>query len=286
MLDARCKLGRMLAGAAAIAVTFAAGEVRAQPDDVDPFHWGYAAAFGGGDYRLGDGTEARIARARFGVWLRETPEEGGMGVRLLLPVTVGIQNLDDDAVPPGRPTDRLEEVSFMPGVLLEHNLGEHWTLRTQAQLGWGKELRGDEESAVIGGVGIRSRLRLGKAPGRPALIGGLLWAGFDLEGGERRSLLRLTQALEFEIPVPQWRFRGRPMRLLPHVLGDWYYRPPPALAFGDDDAEKLDSEWQIGLAAGRDGGFQILIFKFESVGVAYRFSDQSEGLRLYLNSVF
>ena len=76
------------------------------------------------------------------------------------------------------------------------------------------------------------------------------------------------------------------MRWRPHVLKDWYYRPPPALSYGDDDAEQVDDEWQLGLAAAREDGFKILFFRFEAVGIAYRFSDYSNGLRFYLNSVF
>jgi hypothetical protein len=76
------------------------------------------------------------------------------------------------------------------------------------------------------------------------------------------------------------------MRWRPHVLKDWYFRPPPALAYGDGGVERLDDEWQLGLAAAREDGFKFLFFRFEAVGIAYRFSDHSSGLRLYLNSVF
>jgi hypothetical protein len=273
---------------AACACALPCGVALAQPADVDPFHWGYAAAFGGGTYRLGDGTEAQIVRARFAVRLRETQtDEGrGPGVRLLLPVTIGIQNLDDDDLPPERPADRVEQVGFLPGVELEHEPGERWTVRTHAQLGWGKELQGTEGSARLASVGVRSRLRWDDAPGRPALINGLLWAGFDPDAGERRSMLRLTAAVELDIRVPRWEFRDQSMHLLPHVLADRFYRPPPALAFGDDEAEHLESEWQIGVAAGREQGFSLLGFEFETVGIAYRFSEHSDGIRFYLNSVF
>lgn len=279
----------LTAAATLLAAVVAPGAVvLAQPDDVDPFDWGYAAAFGGGTYRLGDGTEAQIVRARFAVRLRETQTDQGRGpgLRLLLPVTIGIQNLDDDDLPPERPADRVEQLGFMPGAELEFAPGERWTVRTHAQLGWGKELESAKRGARLGAVGVRSRLRWDDAPGRPALINGLLWAGFDPDDGERRSLLRLTAALEFDLRVPRWEFRDQPMHLLPHVLAERFYRPPPALAFGDDEAEHLESEWQIGVAAGREQGFSLFGLQFENVGIAYRFSAHSDGIRFYLNSVF
>ena len=76
------------------------------------------------------------------------------------------------------------------------------------------------------------------------------------------------------------------MRWRPHVLKDWYDRPPPTLELGDDDAELLGGEWQLGVAAARDDSFEILGFEFDAVGIAYRFSDHSSGIRFYLNSVF
>src|SRR5690606_22414444 len=90
--------------ALALAATAIAGlPAAAQTADVDPFHWGYAAAFGRGAYRLGDGTEAEIYRAEFKPPLRRNAEAGGEGggpiVRLVLPVTLGLQNLDDDLLP-------------------------------------------------------------------------------------------------------------------------------------------------------------------------------------------
>lgn len=256
-----------------------------QNPDVDPFHWGYAPMFGSGVYRLGDGTEARVVRAPLRKTLREAGE-ARVGVRLFFPVTVGFQNLDDEALAPGRRDDRVEHASFLPGVEVEFLPGERLTLRTRAQLGWGTELEGMEESARLAAVGVRSRIGWSDAPGRPALINGVLWAGFDREHGERRSMLRLTNALEFDIRVPRWEFRDQPMRLLPHILGDWYYRPPEALAFGDDEFAQLEREWQVGLAAGREQGFELLGLEFDSVGIAYRFSEHSDGIRLYVNSVF
>jgi hypothetical protein len=258
---------------------------RAQTQDTNPFHWAYAASFGGGVYRLGDGTEAQTYRGNFSVRLRET-EDHRAGVRLLLPVALGLQNLDDDALPVDRPSDKIEHIAFLPGVELEHRAGERWTLRTRAHFGRAEELEGTKQSARLAAVGLRSRVAFDEAPGSPALINGILWTGFDPSGGARRSLLQFTAGIELDIPAARWRVRDSPMRWRPHVLKDWYYRPPPALAFGDEGFERLDDEWQLGVAAAREDGFKILFFRFEAVGVAYRFSEHSAGVRFYLNSVF
>jgi hypothetical protein len=269
----------------AVGSSLAAAPSFAQPTDVDPFHWAYAPSLGSNVYRLSDGTESQTYRARTSLAVREA-EANTAGIRVLLPFAFGVENLDDDIRPLDRGADQIEHVGFLPGVELEHLVGARWTLRTRAQLGYGKELEGAEESARLAAVGLRSRVEFADAPGRPALITGLLWTGFDASNDERHSLLRFTTGLEFDVRAARWEFRDSPMRWRPHVLKDWYYRPPPALAFGDDDAQLLDDEWQIGVAAARENGFKIWFFEFEAVGVAYRFSEHGEGLRFYLNSVF
>ncbi len=200
-------------------------ECTAQNDDVGPFHVAYAAMFGSGVYRLSDGTEAAVFRANFSKHLRAPPSEGGAGpgVRLLLPVTVGQQKRGDGELSLDGPTERVKQAAFLPGIELEFAPAERWTLRTRAQAGrsWqldGAELEGVEPSARLAALGVRSRLMWSDAPGRPALINGLLWAGIDPSDSERDSLLRFTTALELDVGVPRWEFRGEPMRLRPHVL--------------------------------------------------------------------
>jgi hypothetical protein len=258
----------------------------AQTPDVDPFHWGYALAFGTGVYRLADGTEARVVRLPLSKQLRDPAASRGPGIRLLLPFAVGVQRFDEDDLPPDRPADRVEQAAFLPGVELELPRSERWTLRVRGQAGWGTELEGEEDAARVLAVGIRSRLLWPGAPGRPALINGLLWAGVDPGLAERSSMLRLTNGLEFDVAVPRWKFRDETMHLKPHVLGDWYYRPSGAIAFGADDSEHLRHEWQVGLAAGRETGFKLLWFELDSIGVAYRFSEVSAGIRFFIGSIF
>lgn len=280
-MSARAAIARLVLAS----VAFAAASATAQTEDTDPFHWAYATSFGGGVYRLGDGTEARTYRGNFSVRLREARDDRA-GLRLLLPVAVGLQELDDDDLPLDRPADKIEHAAFLPGIELEHLVGRRVTLRSRAQLGHAEELEGTEQSARLAALGLRSRIAFDRAPGRPALISGILWTAFDPTEGERRALLRLTAGVELDVRAARWQVRGSPMRWRPHALKDWYYRPPPALGYGDDDAALLDDEWQLGLAAAREDGFKVLFFRFEAVGVAYRFSDHSSGLRLYFNSVF
>lgn len=256
-------------------------------DDADPFHAAYSAAFGRGRYTLGDGTWADIYRGNFSKKFRDSRAEGGerAGIRLLLPIAVGEQALEDEDIPAGREDRRVEHASFLPGVELEFAPGERWILRTRAQIGAAKDFETDGQSAALATVGVRSRVTFREAAGRPSLINGVLWAGFDPDDGERRSLVRFTTGVEFEVPAARWRVRDGSMSFRPHVLWDGYYRPSARSPAAGRYAQ-VDSEWQLGVAAQRDDGFKLLFLRFDAVGVAYRFSEHSAGLRIYLNSAF
>jgi hypothetical protein len=276
--------GRTLARCAVCAALVAAPCI-AQTEDREPFDWAYATALGSGVYRLGDGRDTQTYRGNFSVSLRDA-EDDRAGVRLLLPAALGVENTDDDIRPFEQGSPDVEHAGFLPGVELEHLIGERWTLRTRAQIGYAKELAGTEQSARLAAVGLRSRVEFAEAPGKPALISGLLWTGFDSSADERQSLLRFSAGLEFDIRAARWRVRDSPMHWRPHVLKDWYYGERPTPADGTNDAEVLNDEWQFGIAASREDGFKILFLKFAAVGVAYRFAEHGNGLRFYLNSVF
>jgi hypothetical protein len=86
--------------------------------------------------------------------------------------------------------------------------------------------------------------------------------------------------------VPRWQFHGEAMHLMPHVLNDWYFDTVDFFSVVDESVEPLATEWEVGLAARRDQPFSIFRFKFDRVGIAYRFSEDSRGIRLMFSSIF
>jgi len=258
-----------------------------ESDDPDQLFWGYAPMFGTGVYRQSGGDGVAILRVSPSIEIRDAAavrRGANFGVRLLLSFSAGVDHAVGEGLPPDFSED-LEHAAFLPGVELEFP-AERFALRVRAEFGWGTELSGEEPSAWLSSFGVRSRLTWPDAAGRPALISGLLWAGYNPEGGEPRSLARLSQGLEFDVGVPRWQFRGETMHLMPHVLAEWFFEPPEWFELGYEGSRHDEMDWQIGLAARRELGFEILGFEFDAVGLAYRFSDRGDGVRLYLNSIF
>jgi hypothetical protein len=251
-------------------------------------HWAYATTLGSGVYELGEGVEMLVVRAPFSWrWRASDPSKRcGCGLMLLLPVTVGVQNFELDELLAGGIPDRVEQVSFLPGVEIELPRNERWTLRLRAQLGWGTELAGDRESALIYAMGVRSRLLWPERKLRPAWISGLQWAGYHAQPGERQSLVRLTNGIELEVAVPRLKFRYDPMRLMPYVLNDRYVESIHFFSVADEGVHDLDAEWEVGVAAGRARPFSFFGVKFDRVGLGYRFSEESRGIRFVFGSIF
>lgn len=285
---ARAFAGAVLACAAAHAV--GAQELGAERQ----FNWAYAAAFGTGTYELteGGGTVS-VLRVPLHVTLREPNSGQGCrcGVRLLLPIMIGIEDFDfgdlgNIAEIEDLP-ERTNEFAFFPGIEVVLPRTEHWTLKVTAQIGEGVRKDGDRERTRIYGAGLRSRYAWPLAPGRPSIITGLYWSAFEPEDdGDLEDLARFSAGLEFDVGVPRWQFNDAGMRLIPHVLANWYFRPVEIDPILSGESIDLDREWEVGLAAGRDEGFSVLRLKFDRVGLAFRQSADSRGIRIYVGSVF
>ncbi len=260
----------------------------AQGAPASSFHWAYAATFGTGVYRLGDETQVFVVQVPISWTLRKPDENerGALGIRVLFPVTLGVETLDLKSLLEGPLSDRVEQFSFMPGVELEFPVSARWRLKTRAQLGWGTQLGSSSDRAWLYSLGLRSRYAWPDAPGHPAWISGVLWSGYNPRLGPSESLAKLSNGVEFDLTLSRWRFHGERMHLAPHLLADWYFNTADFFSLDENVFKQLDREWEIGLSAGRDKPFSILKKEFNRIGFALRYSDDSVGIRFFLNSIF
>lgn len=250
------------------------------------FHWAYAANFGTGRYTVADDSEVLVVRIPVRVRLREANPQSRCNctIRLLAPLTLGVETFDRGAA--GDLPGTAWHVGLLPGVELEFARSERWTLRVQAQAGWGTHKYVTRENAFIYAAGIRSRLAWPRAPGRPAMINGLLLSGYVPGGGTRESMARVSNGVEFDLHLHRWQFREHTMRLMPHLLSNWYVDPVDARALADGRTGGIDSEWEAGVAAGRTRPFRILGFRLDRVGVGIRESSAGTGVRIFFGSIF
>ncbi len=275
----------------AVAVMFVSGQPARAQTNSDPnlVHWAYAILFGTGVYRVGDSLDALVVRVPVGWTLSEADaqrtEGCRCGLRLLFPLTIGIQDFDFSEIVDQDLSLRVQQVSFVPGVRLEFPVSTRWTLRANAQVGWGTETGDGSESAWIYTAGVHARRVF---PGKrfdPVFVSGYDFAGYEPSTGNRDSLSRLTVGIETAHKIGK-RQADEALYLEPHAMGFFYFQNPQFPSFDEVLDFDLNREWELGLSVGRKQPFKLWWFKFDRIGLAYRFSDDGSGIRIVMNSIF
>ena len=231
------------------------------------FHWAYAASFGTGVYRIGD-SEVFALHIPLSWQLRKSfvneSNEWRLGVKILFPITLSVQNFDFSGGIPDLFPDRIEQWSFTPGVEIEVPVNSRWTLRAKSLFGWGTELGGGDESAWIYGANLRSRFTFEPfKSGKLNLLNGFSWTGYTPNQGGDQSISRLMTGLELIYPAGLWKIGGQQVYLKPHLVNYLYFNDVEFPFSQENQFTTLDSEWEVGLAVGKKGNFKIWKVEFD-----------------------
>ena len=254
--------------------------------------WAYGAYFGTGYYELGTGEETYVLSIRPGRrWRNLAPDRprGAIGVELRVPVAIGAYHLDVTDLAGSLQLDNVSTVSAVPGVEIDVPMGERWSLKPLAYVGWGTQLDGDA-SAWIYWTGLKSRVRFGDEDFQWALVNSLTYVGYSDNAADRGNSLPLLTAFEFSRPLGEKKIAGKQVRLHWQVGYTDYLNEvdlnPAALAVTHTE---LDAEWELGMAfsTGADR-LQLWRFKWDRVGLVYRFSPDGEfrGIGIEFRSLF
>jgi hypothetical protein len=136
-----------LAAIAALAVftqAHAQDQPRASAEQL--VNYAFATQLGSGQYSI-SGRRLQIYRLPFYYTISE-PEEGGPGVRLTLPLTVGFVDFkSQDVLDIGLPENR-DTLSFVSGIEFDFELTPHWHLLPFARAGRAWDLASDSDATV------------------------------------------------------------------------------------------------------------------------------------------
>ena len=250
-----------------------------------PINWAFAAYFGTGHYRFDDGASAYVLTAR--PELAAAParlDEGGrsIGIELRFPVAIGAHDWDLRDLGSTLQFDNVNTLSFVPGAEIEIPVSARWSLKPFGHLGVGAQMSGDA-SAWIYWFGVKSRLRFPGSRFDWSLVNALTFVGYATDD-ERSSVRQLLTAAEFEHPL-KVKVAGEPVRLHWHIGYTSYLNEielrPRRLLF---DPVTIDDEWEVGAAFSTgDEALRLWRFKWDRVGMAYRFSSDGEfeGVRAF-----
>jgi len=255
---------------------------RTVEDDQDLINWYYAATFGTGIYTAGDRTVG-VLKIPVSRTLWDSTDDR-WGLRLILPVTLGVYDFSFDSVVEDGLPDRLNTFSFVPGLEFEKRIVPRWLLRPYVTAGMGWELDGDE-SAVIYDVGARSRFRMGEHRDTVfSLVNWLSMAGFKPSGGSHEPLGVFAIGVDAEVPFGGTLF-GRNVVLSIVPIYYYYFRRLRFPEFDDPD-NKVHEEGELAFSVLAKQPFKVLGMKVDRVGVALRHGNDISGVRIFTTLPF
>lgn len=252
-------------------------------------HWAYAAAFGTGVYQLGG--EARTYVFRFRPKIKTTFSfQNHLGGRkfyfdIRLPITLGLHDFDL-----GEIGDLLslnfQQISFTPGAMLQVPLRKNWDIQIFANIGAGAELKSSRNTALIYWGGINSRYQFNVFRTDFALLNSIGSYGHNPSNGEAGAISNLTTGLEWNPRLFKMEWGEEPLYLNTIVLYYYYFEGLDILWNSDRDPKTLSWEWEIGLSLSKKTPFRLWFLSFQRLGLGYRFSPESSGIRFFTSAVF
>lgn len=244
------------------------------PDSRGDASYSYAVFVGTGLYRLDD-RQIFVLRIPVSWQLREL-EPDQMGVKLLLPVAIGIQNFDnlDDLL--GFQFDDVQTISFVPGVELQFLPRPRWEVKpfVQGGVGW------DPDAGTVDfiyGLGARSNYVIPKGKAQIKVGGEYLLAGDKANDGGTSNINRLSLGIEYKHPI-RWSLFNRQTSMHWRLIGYNYIGGLTFKSFPDTESFDIDSELEIGFALSVDPALKIIGIPASHLGLGFRFSEHSRGI--------
>jgi len=246
------------------------------------YHWAYSPAFGTGVYQVGD-EETYVGTFKPKIKLRST-ENHRFGFNVRLPVSIGLQTISPEEFEFQNLRDNLTTISFVPGVEFYIPITRRWMLKAFGNAGWGTEVSGDQSAWIYFG-GVDSRFTFGWGQAELNLLNGLQWYGYTPNPGNSDAFGRFLAGLEADYPLGKTIFRGQQLLIRPHVLYYWYFNELDFRVFLDQPVS-INQEVELALSFGTKELNKFWLLWLDRIGIGYRFSEDSQGIRLFLRSVF
>ncbi len=273
-------MASLIAVLAAPAGAAAQTPLRASEEQV--VNYAFATQLGSGVYDI-SGRTLQIYRLPFGYALAQ-PSGRRPGVRLTLPVTVGIVDFKPrDVLDTGLP-ETLDTVSFVPGIELDFELTPHWHLRPFAEAGQSRELSGDADATVYS-LGAHAaalwseeridlRFRIGVTysavdPDAPLRSDDLLLLELGIEGRHALDVRLARHPLDWGVYVVSDTFADSPEEPLDRAA-----------------AEADPYQFEIGVTLGPRSRMTVWRIPVPRVGLGYRFGNDLGVWRLVFGAPF
>ena len=262
----------------ATALIFVSESLTAKSPDEDQsvVNYSYAVIFGTGVYEVKD-QEAFIFRVPLSYRVRE-PSRERPGIKLLLPALIGLYDYDHGKIFQGGSPGSAATLSFVPGLEFEYVMNERWRLKPYGQVGFGWDLKNNENSLIYVG-GINSHYRIPNQGKWHFALGNMLaYTGFDSDDGGTQSVGILGTGIDMIYPWGVHMF-GQETNLANYLIY-YLYLDNPSFKQGDNRSKSVSGEFEWGLALDFKKPRNLMGINFDRIGLGFRYGDNIKGIRL------
>lgn len=262
----------------ATALNFFSGPLTAKSSDKDQsvVNYSYATVFGTGVYKVKD-QKAFVFRVPLFYTVRE-PSRERPGIRLLLPAFTGFYDYDYNNISKVNSPGDAATLSFVPGLEFEYVMNEHWRLNPYGQVGFGRDLRNNENALIYVG-GVNSHYRIPNQGKLDFALGNMLaWTGFDPDDGSAQSMGILGVGIDMIYPWGLHLF-GKETSLANYLAYYWYL-DNPSFEQGGDRSKSVRGEIEWGMALDFRKPRNFMGIEFDRIGIGFRYGDNIKGIRL------
>lgn len=254
----------------------AAQEPPVEAESTGLANYPYSQDLGFGGYDAGQ-QNVVILRIPISYMIR-SPEDHPWGLRLRVPISFGIYNLNYEDFLGGIESERVRATTVVPEAEFLIPLGDHWTLKPRVGFGLGKDFHGGQTiylgTSRLQGVYTRPWKNLVFTFGS-----GAEYSFSDSRDGLydddfARLEIGLDTLIPFGIDVGK-----RRVDFSLYVLGRHYFR---ALVFGQvlDEPIVIEQEGEIGITFGSTPKPRIWKFPIPRLLIGYRFGENLRGIRI------
>lgn len=210
--------------------------------------------------------------------------EDQWGIKLLFPVTFGVLGLDAiDNIGDLISLD-ISALSLVPGAELQIPVRRNWVLKPFGKAGGGRDLSAGGKSAFIYSAGLKSSYTIPWKDFTFTLGNEISFDGFVPSGEDREDYASIAIGWDTIYPL------GFTLKGAETHVGGWvsYY-----YFFNDLEFERpllaplsIGEQFEVALAFGTYEKIPIWFFKFDRIGLAYRFNEDLRAIRIVFEFPF
>jgi hypothetical protein len=251
--------------------------------EADVIHFAFATQLGSGIYSIA-GRTLQVYRIPL-AWTLAEPEDGRPGVRLRLPVSVGLYDFAPrDVIDSGLP-DHLDTFTAAGGIELDFPLGDGWHVLSYAEAGRAWD-RGSDADATLYSASLYTLREWPAGERLRRFQAGIVYAGVDLASGAGTSdMVKVEAGFETRQPLG-FRYGGAGADGGLYLLAEWYADRPGDPVVRSASDTRLPVQFEIGLTLGGRTPARIWKLPLPRLGLGYRFGDGVSVYRLVFGAPF